>query len=309
MAVGKTNTGGGAGLNFTVKAYNSFDAVPASAAETPIAAITATTISEWELSVTEPYFKTSGMLWIYSGTSGSVHFNALKKNSIVIYPGSTMQFVNGAWRYLDAYIFQAGRWVKFALAWNGYYFDNGEQHNSITGGWTSDGYKFWGNTMKPGTVGATLGTRSSASNTASVIGTANPVDLTNVDVININVETKSGVSMFKVMASKELKVDDRSINLSVGEQTIDVSDLTGSYYLAVASVYSSTYGNAYATVSAVWRNNAASGGGESGIALLSLDNDPGDDAVFMEVEGMAYGINNATMNEEPSPTSYDFTVL
>lgn len=309
MAVGRTNTGGGAGLNFTVKAYKSLDAVPASSAENTIAVITENAISEWALSVAEPYFKTSGMLWIYSGTSGSVHFNALKKNSIVIYPGSTMQFVNGAWKYLDAYIFQAGRWVKFALAWNGYYFDNGEQHNSITGGWTSDGYKYWGNTMKPGTVGATLGTRSDGANTASMIGTANPVDLTKVDTIYLTVDTVYGTSQFRVMASKEVGADDLSIGLSVGELTVDVSSLTGSYYLAVASVGGQTYPTAYATVSAVWRNNASSGGGESGIALLSLDNDPGDDAVFMEVEGMVYGIKNATMNDEPSSKTYDFTVL
>lgn len=309
MAVGKTNTGGGVGLNFTVKAYMSVDALPASASENTIAVITDTAVSEWAFSVAEPYYKPPGMLWIHSGATGSVSFNALRKNAIVVFPGSTMQFVDGLWKYLDAYIFQNGRWVKFALAWNGYYFENGEQHSNITGGWTSDGYKYYNNKMIAGTVGATLGTRTSGSSGDCMIGTANPVDLTNVDTIHINVETKSGVCMFNVMASKELKADDLSVNLSVGEVTIDVSGLTGSYYLAIVSAYTSGYGNAYTTVSAVWRNNAASGGGDSGIALLSLDNDPGDDAVFMEVEGMVYGINNATMNDEPSSKTYDFTVL
>lgn len=301
--------GGGAGLNFTVKAYKSLDAVPASAAENTIAVITETAISEWSISSVEPDVQMPGMLWIYSGKSGAVRFNALKKNAIVIFPGSVMQFVNGAWAYVDAHIFQNGQWIQFALAWNGYYFDNGEQHNSITGGWTSDGYKYWGNTMKPGTLDATLGTRSDGANTASMIGTANPVDLTNVDTIYLTVDTVYGTSQFRVMASKEVGADDLSIGLSVGELTVDVSSLTGSYYLAVASVGGQTYPTAYATVSAVWRNNASSGGGESGIALLALDNDPSDNAVFMEVEGMVYGIKNATMNDEPSSTSYDFTVL
>lgn len=301
--------GGGAGLNFTVKAYKSLDAVPASAAENTIAVITETAISEWSISSVEPDVQMPGMLWIYSGKSGAVRFNALKKNPIVIFPGSVMQFVNGAWAYVDAHIFQNGQWIQFALAWNGYYFDNGEQHNSITGGWTSDGYKYWGNTMKSGTLDATLGTRSDGANTASMIGTANPVDLTKVDTIYLTVDTVYGTSQFRVMASKEVGADDLSIGLSVGELTVDVSGLTGSYYLAVASVGGQTYPTAYATVSAVWRNNASSGGGESGIALLSLDNDPGDDAVFMEVEGMVYGIKNATMNDEPSSKTYDFTVL
>jgi len=309
MIMNMVGGGGGGGLNFTVKAYKSLDVRPASAAENTIAVITDTAIPEWAISSLEPDVQLSGMLWIYSGTSGAVQFNALKKNSIVIFPGSVMQFVDGAWKYVDAYIFQNGQWIQFALAWNGYYFDNGEQHSNITGGWTSDGYKYYNYTMKASTLGATLGTRSSGANTASMIGTANPVDLTNVDTIYITVDTTHGSSFFKVMSSKELSADDLSIGLSVGELTIDVSGLTGSYYLAIASAGGSTIPNAYATVSAIWRNNAASGGGDSGIALLSLDNDPSDNAVFMEVEGMVYGINNATMNDEPTAKTYDFTVL
>jgi len=225
MIMNMVGGGGGGGLNFTVKAYKSLDVRPASAAENTIAVITDTAIPEWAISSLEPDVQLSGMLWIYSGTSGAVQFNALKKNSIVIFPGSVMQFVDGAWKYVDAYIFQNGQWIQFALAWNGYYFDNGEQHSNITGGWTSDGYKYYNYTMKASTLGATLGTRSSGANTASMIGTANPVDLTNVDTIYITVDTTHGSSFFKVMSSKELSADDLSIGLSVGELTIDVPAL------------------------------------------------------------------------------------
>lgn len=293
------------GSNFSVVGG---ETQPSDPKENTIWVKTDTEVAGYVLSPDAPTTPGEGMVWIYAGTSGNVQFNALKKNALIIYPGAVMQFVGGVWRYADAYIFQNKQWVQFALAWNGYYFDNGEQYNSITGGWTSDGYKYYDYSMKTGTVGATLGTRSSGNYTASMIGTANPVDLTNVDTIHITVNTESGGSAFVVMKSKELTAGDLMVEISAGEKKVNVSGLTGSYYLAIASAGGQTFPNTYATVSAIWKNSAASGG-DSGIALLSLDNTPGDDAVNAVVDGVGYGVTNATINEAPTQETYDFTVF
>lgn len=301
--------GGGAGLNFTVKAYASLDVRPASANENTIAVITDTAVPEWAISATEPSEPISGMLWIFSDTSGSVHFNALKKNSIVIFPGSVMQFVNGSWKYVDAYIFQNGQWVQFALAWDGYYFRDGEQYMEITGGWSSDGWSSTGTA----TVGSILEVSSSGAFKPAYIGTASPVDLTKVDTLYFDSTTgkngKSYSAYLYVSTTKDRgNIVKQAVITDPGVGSIDVSDLSGYHYLTLYTLGGAS-GSGYGSVRAIWRNNAASGGGESGIALLSLDNDPSDNAVFMEVEGMVYGINNATMNDEPTSKSYDFTVL
>ena len=44
------------------------------------------------------------------------------------------------------------------------------------------------------------------------------------------------------------------------------------------------------------------------IALLMLTNET-DTPVQAEIDGQSYGIENATVNEEPTATTYDFTVL
>lgn len=309
MGWGTGNLGGGSGgLNFSVKAYGSGDSIPLSAKDNEIAVITNENISGWSFSPFAPDNATNGFLWIYSGNTGSVYFNALKKNSIVIFPGSVMQFANNGWEYVDAYIYQSGEWIQFSMAWNGYYFGNGEQYENVTGGWTSDGYKYWANTMKAATVGTTLRTTSDGANTASMIGTATPVDLTDVNTIYLTVDSAYGTAQFRIMATKEVSLDDLSVSLSSGEVSVDVSSLTGNYYLAIASIGSQTYPTAYSTVSAVWRNSVSSGG-DSGVALLSLDNTPDDDVVSATVDGVGYGVTNATINEEPTEETYDFTVL
>ena len=310
MGWGNGNIGGGSGgLNFSVKSYGEGVKIPSYANENTIAVITNTEISGWQFSSTEPSDVDEGFLWIYSGASGSVRFNALKKNSIVIFPGSTLQFVGGSWSYVDAYIFQDGKWVQFAMAWNGYYFENGDQHKGVTGGWTSEGYSYYAYSMIGGTVGSSINTATSGSNTASMVGTASPIDLTDVDKIHIKVESVYGFSFFVVMATKSLGASDLRTSLSSGEITVDVSGLSGNYYLAIASVGSATYATANAIVNAVWRDNSTSGGSESGVALLSIDNDASDNFVQMVADGVTYGVNNVTVNQSPTEETYDFTVM
>lgn len=303
--LGRTNTGGGGGgLNFQVIGGTT---APNNPKENTIWVNTSTTITDWVFSATQPNGAT-GRVWISTGTSSPVEFNSLKKNALMVYPGSVMYYNGTEWKNVDAYIYQNGAWVRFSLAWNGYYFDNGEQHSSITGGWTSNGYKYYDYSMKTGTVGTTLRTGSSGNYTASMVGTANRVDLTNVDTIHITVEAEHGGSSFAVMKTKELTAGDKLVDISVGEKKVNVSSLTGSYYLAIASAGGQTFPNTYATVSAIWGNSSASSD-NSRIALLSLDDTPGDDSVNAAVDGVDYGVTNATINEAPTQETYDFTVF
>lgn len=126
--------GGGAGLNFSVSAYASIDDLPGSAGNNAIAVITDKTITSWMLSPAEPESPSNGMVWITIGGSGSVSFNALKKNGILIYPLSAKQYTGGVWVSVDAVSFVDGSWVAWIT--DIYLFNAGDTCDDVTGGWT-----------------------------------------------------------------------------------------------------------------------------------------------------------------------------
>ena len=120
--------GGGAALNFKVVAYASEDALPATAAENTIAVITDTAITSYIFSAEEPSPATAGMVWIQVGASSPVEFNALKKNTIQVYPLRVKQYVDGAWVAKTAKSYQNGVWQN----WQVYLFKDGVFHPSLT---------------------------------------------------------------------------------------------------------------------------------------------------------------------------------
>ena len=122
MAIGRTNAGGGGGgLNFSVKAYASESVLPNTASENTIAVITDTAITVWVADVKEPESPTDGIVWIKVGTESGVSFNALRKNALAIYPVSVLQYANGEFANMDAFIFQNGAWAQFSEVFTALY--------------------------------------------------------------------------------------------------------------------------------------------------------------------------------------------
>ena len=70
------------------------------------------------------YGMTEGMVWIATGTTSTVEFNALKKNGITVYPLGAKQYVSGAWVDKIAKIYQDSGW-KSVLS-TVYLFKSGE---------------------------------------------------------------------------------------------------------------------------------------------------------------------------------------
>lgn len=141
MAIGRTNAGGGGGggLNFSVKAYASFEELPSAEKENTIAVI-ADEINGWIFSATEPTNPSEGMVWFPTGTSSTVYFNALKKNGIQVYPQSVKQYIDGEWVQIDAYMYQSGKWVQFSeIITTLYLYTPGNTQDSVTGGWKALG--------------------------------------------------------------------------------------------------------------------------------------------------------------------------
>ena len=79
----------------------------------------------------------TGQVWISTGTSSTVEFNALKKNGIVVYPLYAKQYVGGAWVDKAAMTYKNGAWTELVL----YLYNLGDQSTNISGGWTESGWK------------------------------------------------------------------------------------------------------------------------------------------------------------------------
>ena len=119
--LGRTNTGGGGGgLNFRVIGGTS---VPSNPKDNDIWVNTKYKITGYIFSVTEPEKYEEGIVWFPTGKTGQVEFNALKKNTIQIYPLSANQYINGVWNDVTAMSYQNGEWSEWIRTI--YVFENG----------------------------------------------------------------------------------------------------------------------------------------------------------------------------------------
>lgn len=103
--------GGGGGLNFKVVGGTS---QPTNPRENTIWVNTNTSITSYVFSVTQPT-GSSGMVWFQIGTSSSVPFNALKKNTLRVYPMSCKQYVSGSWVAKTAKTYLSSTWTAWAV--------------------------------------------------------------------------------------------------------------------------------------------------------------------------------------------------
>ena len=127
MAKGfKHGAGGGTALNFKVIG----NPQPETAKANTIWVDT-DNITSWIFSATQPETAEEGMVWISIGTFSTAEFNALKKNSVMVYPLSAKQCVNGEWVGKTAQVYQDG-WSDL---WNGELYKDGNEFEAITGGW------------------------------------------------------------------------------------------------------------------------------------------------------------------------------
>lgn len=102
--------GGMGGLNFQIVGGTT---QPSNPKENTIWVETDAEITGWAFRAKEPADPTEGMVWVLTGISSDVSFNALKKNEIAIYPIEAKQYLSGAWVPKDAYSYQNGEWQSW----------------------------------------------------------------------------------------------------------------------------------------------------------------------------------------------------
>ena len=110
MGHGYKSGAGGASLNFKVVAGTT---EPTNPKENMIWVKTSNKITGWYFSATQPENMAEGEVWFTTGESSEFAFNALKKNTLQVYPVSAKQYVSGAWVDKEAKSWQGGEWVNW----------------------------------------------------------------------------------------------------------------------------------------------------------------------------------------------------
>lgn len=239
MAKGfKKGVGGANPLNFKVVGGT---IKPDSPSENTIWVNTGTPMTSYVFSATEPENPENGMIWIQIGISSAVAFNALKKNTLKVYPISAKRY-NYEWGDKEAQIYQGGEWID----WITYLYKDGDQFTSVTGGWKYAGNRIAAEFQSNGITFVLSGNSGGRDCTAYSM---NKVDVTgrtklHASVKNVRtVDTGYSSSDITIALTTQNEAEDPTetfvASYAVPNGTdskdvdLDISDISGKYYIAV----------------------------------------------------------------------------
>ena len=240
MGWGTGNLGGGSGgLNFKIVSYATKSELLADTPkENTIGVITSIPITGYHFGTEEPSPAAAGMVWITTGTSSQAAFNALKKNGIQVYPISAKQYVSGSWVDVTAKSYQNGEWVDWIR--ENVLYDTGDQNELITGGWVSKAIGISGHTVTAPTVTYSKDALIMESGNG-IVCCENKIDLSKYVTLYFDGTITSANAVWCRMCVWSELGTKADINISAekrfgsgtheGEQTLDVSSLSGKYYV------------------------------------------------------------------------------
>ena len=223
---------------------------PADPKENTIWVNTDAPITGWALSFAEPSEPYEGMVWIVTGTSSKVAFNALKKNTLMVYPTTCKQFVNGAWNNVTAKSYIDGEWVD----WLAYLFiENGGQQVP----WVFKALNTKGKVSEKN--GAIVFEYTTVDNNYMAAGTENPEDLSGFTKLCFDLEVRtnftSGGGEFTIgVTSKQVNAEYNNTFIASEKPAADSVRKTIKVDVSgITSGYVSAYGIVNATIYNVWR--------------------------------------------------------
>lgn len=186
------------------------------------------------------YYHNEGTVWIQTGATSPVEFNALKKNGITVYPLSAKQYVGGAWVAKGSSSYQNGAWksTEYIIV-----------PNTDATWTTSKGTASANKTTSGTTVNVT--TKASANGTATDSGIYTEFDATQYSTFYIkgsytfnNTTTSSQVYKIQLLNSSGSAIS-TIVNKTVSKQTnngtvnfeqsIDLTSVSGKCKLAFSA--------------------------------------------------------------------------
>ena len=242
MAKGfKHGAHGAAALNFKVVGGTE---QPANPKENTIWVNTETDISGWVFSPEEPESPAEGLVWIEVGSVSPAPFNVLRKNGVYVYPVSCKQYSSEAWNDVFAYICQGGVWVQFSeIVTDVYLYNLGDTCDAVTGGWVSNAKALDSSSTGAAAPSITYGADSmtisttGTNYTAGVARPANKIDVTNFNTIYFKGAANATTGRCKICVWSDFgayQTDNLAASVDLQTKTeaqIDVSGLTGKYYI------------------------------------------------------------------------------
>lgn len=219
--------GGGAGLNVVTGLTE-----PSSAKENTIWVKSNAAGKKYVFSETEPENPPEGLIWFRVSSMGIIT--------------RTDVYADGTWAAADAYMYLAGNWVQIAAAWNGELFDNGNQYEDVTGGWSVDN-SYYGS----GSIGTTIvgGSGGNNDDQGSRIYTNKAVQSGTYKTFKFTVTEASGGNTFYLKSDSisGTKVAYHTFNRTVGTFSIAIPSGLTSFY-----PYLQTGGKGKCTITKVW---------------------------------------------------------
>lgn len=216
--------GGGADLNFEVVGGTT---KPSNPRENTIWINTNTAVNGWCFgngSILPSH--SNGFVYIMTSEKSNGAFNALKENSLFVYPFAAIQYQNESWEAKEAKIYQNGVWKDW---WDGYYLYYDDQYSDITGGWVGSG-----SVAKVTNDGIRVETANAAA-WNSYMCTSRSIDLSKVNIIRFYVSNMYNYSnswlRFVIYSAKNAtgtRLAETSIT-STGESYINVSNISSGY--------------------------------------------------------------------------------
>ena len=248
--IGFTNAGGFDRLKLRVFGGTS---APSSPQTNDIWIKTSIAIVNWRItSVTTPGATSpNGIVYIVAATSADnvstasvPTLNVLKQNRILLNFKGCLQLISGKWQSMDAYCYKSGAWVQFSSTWNGTLYNAGEQYTDRTGGWIVRLKGASGGTLTP-----FLGGYAEKTVTVTTLG---KVDLTSFSKLNFTgygwEDTSAGRDKVHCLIdSSQINPSNQSFpsgvarldfsgNETSGTYSLDISKLSGSYYVGFYAV-------------------------------------------------------------------------
>ena len=235
MGWGSGNLGGsGGGLNFAVKQYT--ETPTGTAKENTIGVVTDTAIAGWVMQAEQPE-GVEGLVWIEVAAASDVAFYVDKKQRVKLYPKSVKQYVSGAWASVDAYVYQGGPWVEFSSIWNGEIYKNGNQYESLTGGWSAYAQENGSVVFEDDRIALNFSVEGS---NRVLFSTNNKIDLTGYNSLVIKIDHTTitnewGLWFFIANSKLTTNISASAIASiavrAVGETVLDISSFDGEAYV------------------------------------------------------------------------------
>lgn len=229
--IGRTNAGAGGGGGGGLRVAVGLTA-PSSPRENTVWVKSDKAGKQYVFAETEPGSPGDGLIWFCVTNVGII-----TKTSV---------YADGAWTLVDTYMYLSGAWVQIASAWNGELFDDGNQYEDVTGGWSVDN-SYYGS----GSIGTTIvgGSGGNNADQGSRIYTNKAVQSVAYQTFKFTVTEASGNNTFYLKSDSisGTKVAYHTFGRTVGTFSIAIPSGLASFY-----PYLQTGGKGKCKITKVW---------------------------------------------------------